>query len=168
MLQSASINLHSKILVLPFMVLFLEPLCDCSKWELLCSSHRYTGEIKEPRPFFHPGMRLILRVFRVFPEIKITMVQQVRMSPTSAWMYINMRKTPHSRQRSWTHLFFIHFVCVVSKNPKAWDHPCTCICGSIFGGTPFCGSIWVTLPCKRHRIALKMARQRLSYQNFAV
>ena len=64
-----------------------------------------------------------IRGLRIFPEIKITVVRQVCMSPASMIycclsVKINTRKTPHGAQRSWKHLYCICFCICGGKNPK--------------------------------------------------
>ena len=72
----------------------------------LRTHHRYTREIPEPAPFLS---RLGAKIegFWVFPVIKITCLSgaYVTCIYCAPSVKINMHKTPHGTQRSWTHLF---------------------------------------------------------------
>ena len=107
--------------------------------------HRYTREIPEPAPFLSRHGAQIGGC-QVLPVIKITVVCQICMSPTSTavcGVKISTRKMPHGARGSWTHLICICFCAYGQQNPEdpqfepmadnairqggtyeAWDLPC--------------------------------------------
>ena len=99
-------------------------------------NHRFSQEIQEHWAPFSSQNGAPIRCFRVFPKIKITMIRQVHMSPTStavgAWRWIHVKSSKACNTSTLICAKIMGafcFWCVVGKD---WSSPI--------------GAPWLTMP----------------------